>query len=111
LCHYHRLVTSSDWLTYDDFSGRVGESFDIAPGDGSSMLLELAEAVQGAEPGGPGPDGQQRLQFSLVFRGPLTPALPQRAYRLTHADLGELELFLVPIARDGDGMRYEAAFA
>lgn len=98
-----------DWLTYDDFSGRVGDRFDAAVDDGSTAPLVLAEAIEGTAPGGTGPEGQARLQFSLVFAGPL--GLSQGTYRLTHPELGDLDLFLVPIGRDGEGVRYEAAFA
>ena len=38
------------------------------------------------------------------------PALPQRIYRLEHAELGGLDLFLVPIGRDASGITYEAVF-
>ena len=89
-------MTRLDWLTYDHFADRVGERFDVTVGEGPAVPMELAEASQGTQPGGRGPDGQERLQFSLVFRGPATPVLPQGTYRLSHADLGELELFLVP---------------
>jgi hypothetical protein len=34
------------------------------------------------------------------------PPLPQRIYRVEHAELGAIEIFLVPIAAD----RYEAVF-
>jgi hypothetical protein len=38
--------------------------------------------------------------------------MPQGTYSLGHAELGDLELFLVPLGPDGDArMRYEAAFA
>lgn len=53
---------------------------------------------------------QRRAPFSIVFRGPPTPILPQRIYRLVHAEIGEFELFLVPIGPDEQGMRYEAVF-
>jgi hypothetical protein len=75
------------------------------------MSLELVETEEGTEPGGPGPDGQERLQFSLFFRGRTAPLLPQATYSLSHPELGELDLFLVPIGADDDGVRYEAAFA
>lgn len=104
-------MTRRDWLTCDDFIGHVTEHFDVATGEGGSLPLELVEATEGGEPGGVGPDGQERLQFSLVFRGPATPVLPQHTYQLTHAELGELELFLVALGPDAAGMRYEAAFA
>lgn len=100
-----------DWLTYDDFAGREGEGFDVTVGKAPAVPLVLAEATEGTQPGGRGPEGQERLQFSLVFRGPEGSALPQGIYRLSHAELGELDLFLVPIGRDAEGTRYEAAFA
>jgi hypothetical protein len=98
-----------DWLTCDQFAGRVGERFEVAVEGGAPLVLELTEATEGSEAGGPGPDGQERQQFSLVFLG--IPGLAQGTYRLVHAELGDLELFLVPIGPRGEGMQYEAAFA
>lgn len=48
--------------------------------------------------------------FSVTFAGPLDPQLEQGTYAVEHARLGSLLLFLVPIAREADGMRYEAVF-
>jgi hypothetical protein len=112
-------VTRLEWLTYDRFAPRVGEVFEVGVGAGPTVCMVLSDASESAEPGGRGPEGQERLQFSLVFRGPATPALPQGTYRLTHPELGELAMFLVPLGPDprGDGpgdaqgMRYEAVFA
>ena len=36
--------------------------------------------------------------------------LPQAIYRLEHAALGAMDVFLVPIGRVADGIRYEAIF-
>ena len=99
------------WLTFDLFDGRVGESFEVSADGVPAVAMELAQATEGSEPGGTGPHGEERRQFSLVFRGPAEPVLPQAIYRVDHAELGELELFLVPIGRVADGMGYEAAFA
>jgi hypothetical protein len=104
-------VTRLDWLTYDHFARRAGERFDVAVTDGPALAMVLAEATESTEAGGRGPDGQERRQFSLVFRGPAEPVLRQGSYGLSHQELGELELFLVPIGPDAEGMRYEAAFA
>ena len=98
------------WLTYDDFAGRVGESFEVAAGD-AVLPLELIEVTVSAEAGGRGPGGEVRQQFSVLFRGPLTAALPQGSYRLRQPGGDDLDLFLVPLGPDGFGMRYEAAFA
>ena len=49
--------------------------------------------------------------FTLTFRGPRQPALPQRMYSLEHEVLGKLDLmFLVPVGEDGNGRYYEAVF-
>ncbi len=104
-------MAGPEWLTYDTFAGRVGEKFDLTMCEEPALQLELDEATEGAQPGGPGPHGEERMQFSVVFRGPQAPVLPQATYRLSHADLGELDLFLVPISSDAEGTRYEAAFA
>jgi hypothetical protein len=48
--------------------------------------------------------------FSLIFRGPLEKPFAQGTYDAEHAGLGRFPLFLVPVARDADGMRYEAVF-
>jgi hypothetical protein len=50
-------------------------------------------------------------RFSLYFRGSGDFFLPQSTYRLEHDDLGELEIFLVPVERDAKGFRYEAVFS
>ncbi|HET6938233.1 MAG TPA: hypothetical protein VFI19_06500 [Nocardioides sp.] len=99
------------WLTFDLFEGRVGEKF-VVSGDGDAPVpMELAEAKESTEPGGIGPQGQERRQFSLVFRGPLERVLPQAIYGLDHDALGHLDLFLVPIGPAEGAMRYHAAFA
>lgn len=55
-----------------------------------------------------GPDG--RAQFAVHFQGPMDPILPQMIYRLENPATGVLELFLVPIGRDSEGVTYEAVF-
>jgi len=104
-------VASLEWLTCADFAGRVGDAFDVTADDAPVLSIELVEATESTEPGGRGPEGQTRMQFSLLFRGPASPLLPQATYLLSHAELGELHLFLVPVGSEPDGIRYEAAFA
>ena len=99
------------WLTFDQFEGRVGETFDVSADGGPTIRTELVEATESSELGGTGPQGQERRQFSLVFRGPPEPALSQAIHRVEHAELGELHLFLVPLGPDGEGVRYQAVFA
>jgi hypothetical protein len=104
-------VAGPVWITFDMFEGRVGELFELSVADGPAIRTELVEAVETTEPGGTGPAGQHRNQFSLVFRGPAEPVLSQATYGVDHDELGHLDLFLVPIGPDGTGMRYQAVFA
>ena len=87
-------------LTIDDFRPLLNDRFRIAPDGAEPFEVELVEATEiPREPGG-------RAPFSLVFRGGPNPPLPQSIYRVEHEKLGELDLFVVPIAVD----RYEAIF-
>ncbi|MEA2219329.1 MAG: hypothetical protein QOJ35_1955 [Solirubrobacteraceae bacterium] len=89
-------------LTLDAFTPLVGDAFAIA--EPARLTLELSEASGAGEwPGG-------RQPFRLLFRGPPDPVLPQAIYRLEHARLGALEIFVVPVGRDDDGTSYEAIF-
>ncbi len=94
-------------LELKSFEACVGEAFRIDAGDGSSVDLTLTEAT----PGPWQPDGESTLAFELIFRGPADPMLPQATYRMAHATLGSLDIFIVPIARDGDGATYQAVFS
>jgi hypothetical protein len=49
-------------------------------------------------------------RFSVFFNGPGSVRLPQRLYALQHAQMGEFEIFLVPISGNEKGFRYEAVF-
>ena len=49
-------------------------------------------------------------RFSVVFSGPADVFLPQNTYRLAHPEMGEFEVFLVPIKQEAEGFRYEAVY-
>ena len=51
-----------------------------------------------------------REPFALAFRGPVSELLPQAIYRLESDVFEPLEIFLVPIGRDSEGITYEAIF-
>ena len=106
-------------LTLADFSDHVQTAFRIAFESGESFDLELirAEALGGGQQQQGPPSGSERLgrpggAFSLMFRGPLRPILPQQIYRMVHDVMGTLEIFIVPIGTEGDpqGMHYQAVF-
>jgi len=90
------------------FSGRSGEAFRLLCDEGSALDLELVSVTP--NPGAPNDARDRRLPFSIVFRGPPEPLLPQRIYRFEHEELGSFELFIVPIGPDEAGMQYQAVF-
>jgi uncharacterized protein DUF6916 len=94
-------------LDITSFAGRVGELFRIAIDDATMLPTRLIEVT----PAGTYAHGPRRTPFSVVFRSPPGAPLPQRIYRLHHDELGALELFLVPIGPDEEGMLYEAVFS
>ena len=51
-----------------------------------------------------------RIPFSLHFIGPKSFLLEQKMYRFEHDKLEPMEIFLVPIAEEAEGYKYEAVF-
>lgn len=49
-------------------------------------------------------------RFAIVFRGPNDTFLGQGLRRFSHDQIGEFDLFLVPISRGDQGTNYEAVF-
>jgi hypothetical protein len=96
-----------DKLTQLDFAPLVADRFRLVE---SAVILEL-ELLSAETASDRGHQGLSRQPFSLVFRGPHEPLLPQRIYSLRHPSLGALEIFLVPIGPDESGQRYEAVFS
>lgn len=94
-------------LRADDFEPHQGTPFRIA-GEGGAIEATLIAVVALR---GDTVDQAQRPPFSLTFRCPADMAPVQRIYRLEHDTLDPLELFLVPIGPDGEGMRFEAVFS
>ena len=93
-------------LTENEFSKHVHSKFNLADNE-RNLQLELVEvrAYRLQEHEQPGME-----RFSAFFDGPGDAPLPQRMYHLTHDQMGEFDLFLVPISGDPRGYRYEAVF-
>ena len=98
-------------FTSETFAPHLGETFRVYPDPATALDMSLIDVtVLGGGSGRGGESAGGRVPFSLVFRGPLQPVLPQRTYRVEHDGIGEFDLFLVPIGLDAEGMRYEAVF-
>ena len=91
-----------DW-THGLFAKNLNTNFVIQHPHWGSVTVELVGVSDLRE------TPRQRM-FSLVFRGPLEQPLEQGLLPMTHESMGTDSLFLVPIAREADGFRYEAIF-
>ena len=98
----------ADALGYEGFRDHIGEAFLVAAADDGGDCSLLLDEVRRM---GPVPGAPRHEPFALLFSGPREPALAQATYRLRHGDLGELDIFLVPVGRaPGGGLLYEAIF-
>ena len=92
-----------DIIAREEFSNSVNSGFKLKVDDSNSLEIELVTFEDlGSTP--------RQEQFSLVFRGPAAPSLPQTVYQLEHEAIGLFNIFLVPVGRDNLGVYYEAIF-
>lgn len=92
-------------LTLDHFAGCVNDTFHAALNEGDiEFVLVEARAIGAAAP------GHARTPFSLLFRNGAALLFPQQTYRMRHPRVGEVGIFLVPIAREREGFLYQAIF-
>jgi len=92
-------------LTAADFEALVQDEFQIALPTG-----EIAFSLKLVEVHRLGRAVRRDGAFSLLFLSPPGPFCRQAIYSLTHATLGTLDLFLVPVGPTDGGNRYEAVF-
>ena len=94
-------------LVYEEFADKVGGIFAITEANMPSVPLVLKEAkplnpawgLRGVRP-----------PFALMFLARQSIVLPQKIYRLKNDRLGEVEIFLVPVGKDAEGVSYQATF-
>ena len=85
------------------FAESVNTKFRVQQESKDTVELDLVQVSVGiATP--------RNEQFALLFHGPQNPFLPQSIYHVEHDQLGELDIFLVPVGRDQNGFQYEAVF-
>jgi hypothetical protein len=90
-------------LSSEQFAECLNSQFQVDAATGGGVALELVRVTK--------VDYSPRLDnFSLIFRGPRSPFVPQGSYSVNHRKLGEMTIFLVPIGADGAGTQYEAVF-
>jgi hypothetical protein len=90
-------------LVTGTFEHRVGETFGATPsyaGDRLDLVLESCDESPHARPDQPA--------FSLAFQSSAPERREQQIFALEHPELGQFDLFLVPIAQTEEGITYEA---
>jgi len=93
-------------LTEQEFSKHVDTDFRVkldTPEPVNLRLVEVKSYKKKDEEHG----GMERFSLFFTGRGNL---VPQKTYSVSHDEMGEFELFLVPIGRTEDGFRYESVF-
>ena len=99
----HGVEVAVQQLTHGEFKNQLNSRFSLKLNDSESaelLLTEVSELIT----------GPRQEMFAIVFRGPAKSILPQRIYHLANDSMGELDLFLVPIRKDDEGVYYEAVF-
>ncbi len=94
----------SEPTTTTAFEHHVNTTYHVLLNEEDTLSLELIEATDKT------PERFDGEQFSLIFKGPTDPFLPQQICPMNHEVLGRLDLFLVPIDQQEDGFLYEAFF-
>ena len=94
-------------ITFEDFQACLGQAFLIASENEDNLEFELIEVKA---IGDFNRKTDTRQAFSALFRGPRELPLVQSLYRIENADLGALQLFLVPLGPDETGILYDATF-
>lgn len=94
-------------MGHDRFEACLDDTFTIDVEGGESVEATLAEV---SDRGDAPAEGERDRAFSLLFQGAGNVRIPQGIHRLRHPELGEMDLFLVPVGPDDEGTRFEAVF-
>lgn len=101
-------MNALDTLQSIDFLPYLHRTFCIRLEGMEPIELELISVTETGQRLSP----EARQPFSLHFLGPVSPQyLLQHIYRLEQEEMGELDLFLVPLGPELRRMRYEAIFS
>jgi putative phosphoribosyl transferase len=102
-----RTHIMSEFQTQAEFEANLNSTFLVKTDSAQLIELKLIEVQRHQSEVHPRPDMER---FSVFFVGPEDLFLPQSTYSLSHEKMGEFDLFLVPIAKESDGYRYEAIY-
>ena len=90
-------------LTHEEFSKAKNSKFQVQFDENTHVDLDLV-AVSDIKL------YPQQEEFAIEFRGPLEMFLGQGPHNFSHEQMGQFELFIVPVKQDEQGFYYEAVF-
>lgn len=93
----------SEQLNIEDFSKHLNTKFKIYRTDEEAFEAELVGVYELRH-------DHILHTFAVEFQLPLEFGVEQRIFKIEHAELGTMELFLVPVWKKSEGYRYEAIF-
>ncbi len=101
-----------DKLTLSNFEPYKNQIFTLQLETDATMDLELIEVANVGRNPADYDEEERRWSFSLIFLGPLEPVLEQQIISLEHGEMGQLDLFIVPVGphHKREGMQYEVVF-
>jgi len=91
---------------YEGFAPYLNETFEVNLG-ASSVEMTLVQATKGKPRDW---EGLRKEPFALLFKCAKPVILPQRVYPFANSGFGKMDIFIVPVGRDRDGVVYQAIF-
>jgi len=94
------------FATFEVFAPFLNTTFSVGLGT-STVEMTLVQATKGK----PVPYADMRKEpFSLIFKCASPVVLPQARYPFKSPGFGTMDIFIVPVGRDPDGIVYQAVF-
>ena len=92
--------------SYEGFACHINETFEVGVGE-AAVEMTLMQATKGAPREW---EGLRKEPFSLLFKCAKPVIFPQRIYAFKNASFGKMDIFIVPVGREKDGIVYQAVF-
>jgi len=92
--------------TFEGFAGHLQGSFTVGLGV-ATVEMTLVKATKGTPRDW---EGLRKEPFSLIFKCANPVILPQRTYPFERPGFGKMDIFIVPVGRERDGIVYQAVF-
>lgn len=88
---------------HEVFTRQLNSKFEVQLDENRSVKLDLIEISDLKL-------SPNQEEFAIVFRGPLDEFLDQGTRSFRHEQMGQVDIFIVPIQQDENGFYYEAIF-